>query len=523
LTEEVTEKQSARRLFSARKLALGSTIRVVYLALLTAISFFITPFTVHTLGAQQYGIWALASAFVGFYSLLDLGLSGAVFTRMSHAIGAGDYLTGSKIYATALRLFSALGAFLVVASIVLAVGVLFLRPGNGTTFAITLLIMGLQTAISFPMRAPFGALTAGGHFETTTSVFIVSAIFRAVGTVLVLRAGQGVIGLAIVCLLAWIPGYIFICLAVHRRYPYIRVGDLTKWHGETAKGLLTFGVPVLIGSIADRIRLQTDNIVVSMFLGLSAVAHYTVATTLVMYYMDGIIAIIGVLTPVLAMQTSAKDAAGMRRSLFIGTRLGLCSAGFVAFGLFAWGHAFIARWMGTEYLDAYPVLAILSFAMFLDLVQSTTVNALYAALHQKTYAKINVVEALANIVLSLALAHRYGMIGIALGTLIPAVGRAFIQPFIVRDKLNVRVRDYVVVCWRTSWKTALFLVVPMLVTLRWLRPTYPAMLFVGTVSAIAFALPIWYFEFGGAGWQTILNRLRPLTSRLRSKEISARI
>jgi O-antigen/teichoic acid export membrane protein len=179
--------------------------------------------------------------------------------------------------------------------------------------------------------------------------------------------------------------------------------------------------------------------------------------------------------------------------------------------------------MGTEYLDAYPVLAILSFAMFLDLVQSTTVNALYAALHQKTYAKINVVEALANIVLSLALAHRYGMIGIALGTLIPAVGRAFIQPFIVRDKLNVRVRDYVVVCWRTSWKTALFLVVPMLVTLRWLRPTYPAMLFVGTVSAIAFALPIWYFEFGGAGWQTILNRLRPLTSRLRSKEISARI
>jgi len=523
LSQKVNQDQPQKKLFSTRKLALGSTIRVIYLVLSTVIGFILTPFIVHTLGAEQYGIWALACAFVGFYSFLDLGLSGAVFTRMSHAIGAEDHSTASKIYATGLRLFSGLGVILVVASIVLAVGVMFLRPGNGTLFAITLLIIGLQTAISFPMRAPFGVLNAGGHFEATTLVLISSALLRAVGTVVVLYAGKGVLGLAAVCFLAWIPGYIYLCYAVHRHYPYIRARDLTKWHSETAKGLFSFGVPVLIGQIADRIRLQTDTIVVSIFLSLTAVAHYNVATTLALYYMDGVIAIIGVLTPVLAMQSSAKDPEGMRRSIFVGTRLGLCSAGFVAFGLIAWGRAFIARWMGPIFLDAYPVLVILSLAMFLDLVQSTTVNALYATLHQKTFVKVNVAEAVANIALSLALAHRYGMIGVALGTLIPAIGRLFIQPFIVRDKLNIRVRDYVAACLSTAWKTAVFLIVPMLVTLRWLRPTYPAMLLVGIVSALTFALPMWYFEFGGTGWQLIRSRLRPITSRLRSGEASARI
>jgi O-antigen/teichoic acid export membrane protein len=514
LSADVAKKP---KLYSLRKLALGSTTRVIQLVILTVSGFALTPYTVHKLGSEQYGLWALASTFVGFYSLLDLGLSGAVFTRMSHALGARDSETATRIYATGLRLFSSLGGILIIGTILAAMGILLLHRGSGVTLSAAILILGLQVSISFPMRAPYGVLNAGGHFEVTSLAGIVSAILRAVGTVVVLRAGQGVVGLAIVFLLSWVPSYIFVCLAVHWRYPFIRARALTKWHGDTAKGLFSFGVPVLIGQIADRIRLQSDALVVSLFLGLSAVAHYNVASTLVLYYMDGICAIIGVLTPVLAMQTSAKDPEGMRRSLFVGTRLGLSSAAFVAFGLIAWGRAFISRWMGPAFLDAYPVMVILAVAMFFDLVQSTTVNALYATFHQKTYAKINICEAVANFVLSLVLAPHYGMQGIAFGTLIPAVARMFIQPFVVRHKLNIGVAEYFGALLRTSSKTAIFLIVPMIATVLWLRPTYPAMFLVGGISFVAFVLPMWYFEFDGIGWQRVARIVRPRNARLRSQ------
>ena len=500
---EISKNEVTRKPYSMRKLALGSSLRVFHLALLTAIGFFLTPFTIHWLGPEQYGIWALASAFVGYYSILDLGLSGAVFTHMSHTIGAGDYESGTKIYSTGLSIFSLLGGILVVLTLCVASAVLLFYPHHGLTLAIVILIIGLQASISFPMRAPFGVLNAGSHFETTTAVLISAAILRTIGTVVVLRVGKGVVGLAVVNILSWVPGYIFVCIAVHWRYPFIRARALGKWHRDTAHKLFTFGVPVLIGQIADRIRLQTDAVVVSVFLGLSAVTHYNIATTLVSYYMEGIVAIIGVLTPVLSMQMSVRDVKGMRASILTGTRLAICTGGFAGFGLICWGRVFIERWMGPAYIDAYPILLVLSVAMFLDLWQSTSVNALYATMHQKTYAKINISEAVANLLLSLLLGSKLGMIGVALGTLIPSiVVRGFIQPWVIERKLGIAARNYYFVSLRTLGRTVVCLLIPLVIAMRFLRHSYLSVFAVSGLSLIVFALPIWYLEFDlhGSGW-----------------------
>lgn len=521
LEKEIAKDEVVPKLYSLRKLALGSSLRVFHLALLTCIGFVLTPFTIHWLGEEQYGIWALASAFIGYYSLLDLGLSGAVFTHMSHAIGARDHEGGSNIYSTGLSIFSLLGGVLVVVTLCIASAVLFLYPNHGLTLAIVVLIVGFQTAVSFPMRAPFGVLNAGSHFETTTLVLISAAILRAIGTVVVLRAGKGVVGLAVVNLLSWIPGYIFVCLAVHWRYPYIRAKVLGKWHPQMAHKLFTFGVPVLVGQVADRIRLQTDAVVVSFFLGLSAVTHYNIATTLVCYYMDGIAAIIGVLTPVLSMQMSARDVEGMRSNILTGSRLAICTGGFAGFGLVAWGRAFIGRWMGPEYVDAYPILVVLSVAMFLDLWQSTSVNALYATLHQKTYAKINISEAVANLLLSLALGARLGMFGVALGTLIPSVAiRGLVQPWVIERKLGISARRYYFVSLRALGRTVACLVIPLLVTVKFLKSDYFSLLIVSGVSFVAFALPIWYLEFDLYGMDWVRDKLPAIFTRwLREDQI----
>ncbi|HEX5234140.1 MAG TPA: oligosaccharide flippase family protein [Silvibacterium sp.] len=514
LTSATLKQNAPTKPYSLRKLALGSSMRVLHQLLGIGIGFALTPFIIHWLGPEQYGIWALAGAFVGYYSLLDLGLSGAVFTHMSHAIGAQDYENGARIYRTGLSIFSLLGGILVVVTLCIAAGVLLLHPSHSITLSIVVLVVGFQTAVSFPMRAPFGVLNAGSHFETTSLVLIMSAVLRTIGTVVVLRAGKGVLGLAVINLLAWIPGYTLVCIAVHWRYPFIRPRALGKWDRPTAHKLFSFGVPVLIGQIADRIRLQTDTLVVSLFLGLSAVTHYNIATTLDLYYMDGILAIIGVLTPVLSMQMSARDTAGMRSSILTGTRLAICTGGFAAFGLIVLGKDFIRRWMGSAYVDAYPVLVVLVAAMFLDLWQSTTVNALFATMHQKTYAKVNISEAIANLFLSLALAPRFGMLGIALGTLIPSVMvRGFVQPWIVERKLGIPAISYYGLSARAMLRTIACLILPCVIALRFLKPSYPALFLTGALSFVAFALPIWYLEFNMIGSARIRSRLAGLFKR----------
>lgn len=488
---------------TTRKLLLGSGSRVAQLGLSTIIGFLLTPFIVRSLGAEQYGIWALAYACIGYYSLLDLGMSAAVFTHISYALGRGEKAEVAEIYSTGLAVFGASGGVLALATLVIAGALAHFYPVHAALLAGVVLIVGLITAASFPMRVLYGTLNAGSHFDLTSGISMLGLLLRTAGSIAVLRMHYGVLGLAAVNGLATIPTNLLAFWAVKHTYPYIHV--LRARFSRTAGGkLMRFGLPVIFGQLADRVRMQTDTITVSAFLGLVLLAHYNIATTLVMYYMDGILAIIGVLAPVLTMQQSRNDQQGVRQSILAGTRVGVCTAGFVLFAIIAWGHPFLERWMGPAYLDAYPVLVVLASAIFLDVSQATSVSALYATMNQGYYAMLNGAEAAANLVLSLLLVRRFGMMGVAWGTLIPAVIiRIFVQPILVERRLGLSARAYWTMNLRTGARCLLALVVPALIT-RWLvRPTYPSLFVVGVLSLCAFALPVWRFEFQMRGAQQL--------------------
>lgn len=492
------------------KLIRGSGSRAANLILSTVVGFLLTPFIIRSLGAEQYGMWALAYAIIGYYSLLDLGMSAAVFTHISYALGQKDDGEARSIYSSGLAIFGGSGLALAVVTLVASLVIYKVHESHSVTLSLLILIVGLVAAASFPLRVPYGALNAGSHFDVTSSLGMLGTLLRAGGTVLVLSLHYGVIGLALANAAAMAPVGVLAFVAVKSKYPFLHVLH-ARLERVTAKKLIKFGLPVIFGQLADRVRMQTDSITVSFFLGLVVLAHYNIATTLAMNYSEAVMAIIGVLAPVLAMQKSVKDEEGVRKSILAGTRLGICAAGFAVFGIIAWGHAFILRWMGAEYLDAYPVLVVLALAVFFDVSQATSVSALYATMNQHLYAILNGVEATANIVLSVLLARPLGMMGIALGTLIPSfIVRMFIQPILVQRCLGLSVRRYWLVCLPTTGRVLGCLIVPYILARYFLRPTYPVLFSIGIVSAIVFALPIWYFEFRMTGAENVRTKLRAL-------------
>src|SRR4030042_3768624 len=61
------------------------------------VSFFLTPFIVHSLGNVYYGIWALLSQVSGYLWLLDFGVRESVikFVAQYHASGQKDDLVAT--------------------------------------------------------------------------------------------------------------------------------------------------------------------------------------------------------------------------------------------------------------------------------------------------------------------------------------------------------------------------------------------------------------------------------------------
>lgn len=505
----VASEPQPRKMYSLKKLARGSGSRVLRMVVGAVLGFFLTPFMIHHLGSEQYGIWATAFAFLGYYSFLDLGLSGAVFTHMSYAFGREDHEEARNIYAAGIRIFGVVSIILIAATLILSASIYLLHYTHGRLLAEVILIVGLGTATAFGMRVPFGTLNAGQHFDVTAWVLILSSLLGAAGTVAVLELHHGVVGLAWLSLVTALPANIIVVWTVHREYPFLKVFSWPRWNGATARKLFHFGGWVLMGQIADRVRFQTDTLVVSFLIGLVAVTHYSIGSTLALYYFDILAAMLAVLSPLLSMQQSVNDQEGFKRSFFSGTRVGLAVSMFMVFGMIAWSKDFITRWMGDSFVDAYPVVAILSVAIFLETAQATSVNALYASLHQKAYAILNISEAAANLVLSILLVHPFGMVGVAIGTLIPSVVfRGIIQPIVVERILHISMKETARLYLGTGARCAVFLIVPWVITHFILAPDYPHLVAVGVLSAIAYAIPVWWLEFHAIGASQIRGSIR---------------
>ena len=147
---------------AGRKLLSGSVLRLGNLVVAAISSLFLMPFVVHHLGDRLYGFWALAGTFVGYYGLLDFGLSSAVSQYMSIAIGRNDPRECRAVFNSALRIQSLLGCVALLATAVIAAAAPWFShsPADAALFSRVIVILGVSVALGFPARAYGGLLEA---------------------------------------------------------------------------------------------------------------------------------------------------------------------------------------------------------------------------------------------------------------------------------------------------------------------------------------------------------------------------
>jgi len=86
------------------------------------------------------------------------------------------------------------------------------------------------------------------------------------------------------------------------------------------------------------------------------------------------------------------------------------------------GHSFIGLWMGPEYSHSSGiVLVILSVALLFSFANRAASAIAFGIEKHKMGAIWAIGEGVANLSLSIILARRYGMYGVAIGTMIPSL------------------------------------------------------------------------------------------------------
>ena len=117
--------------------------------------------------------------------------------------------------------------------------------------------------------------------------------------------------------------------------------------------------------------------------------------------------------------------------------------------MFAFGSSFIALWLGEEYVGggfferSDVIMWLLLAAHAPRVLQSISWQLLFATRKQGFLAKLNGAEAVANLGLSLVLVRYLGIVGVALGTVIPlVVTHVLFLPRYIASHFGIPVRRY---------------------------------------------------------------------------------
>ena len=138
--------------------------------------------------------------------------------------------------------------------------------------------------------------------------------------------------------------------------------------------------------------------------------------------------------PIASELHAADDQTRLKAVFLTGTRLTLAIFCAIGVTIAALAKPALTVWVGRDYAMYAPIVVVLVIAGFIELCQYPAGAVLQGMTRHRPLAAIAVVSAVANLVISIVLIQRIGIIGAAVGTLIPAILEGFllVLPYTLR-------------------------------------------------------------------------------------------
>jgi O-antigen/teichoic acid export membrane protein len=412
----------------------------------------ITPVVVKALDEKLYGAWSFLNGLLAYSELFYLGLGSAIIRYVAEARVTDDRARINRLTSVILSIYTGLGLLCLVILLALStrIPLLFadpLPPDVARAVSYTCILLGGRLFMVF-VASGFGGLMAGhDRFDVVNVVGMCSTAIRFVAIPLLVHSGQEP--------LLTLAALTFIMSAAET----VALGAIAFWYVPglsilpalpriaELKMLYGFGLPSFFVLSAFKLISYTDTTVIGLRLGAASVALYSLPLQIVEYARMCVGGFSGVLLPRLTLLSAHDDPTKMRDAYLSSSRIGCFFAGWLGAIVISLGPAFLDRWVGPEYAaPSQAVLIWLTIASFGQALSTQVPYPFYQAMGLVTFpAIVLTIEGFSNLGLSLWLAPRMGIAGVALATAIPAVlVSLMLLPSYLCRRLGVTLRTLVI-------------------------------------------------------------------------------
>ena len=405
----------------------GALLSYVQMGLGIVIALLYTPYMIRMLGKNEYGLYSTVASTIQMLSFLNLGLNAGYIRYFARYNTENNNEAIDSLNGLYLLIFLIIGFIALVCGLVLSFNLDFIFSKGLTQeeyeiAKVLALLVTFNLSFSFPASVFSTIISAHEKFVVLKLLAMIRSVATPAIMIPVLYYGYKSIAMVTVTLI--------LSLVVDiAYYVYCRKNLKIKFcFNNFEKGILrslfAYTFFIALNGIFDQITWSIDKCILARYRGTVAVAIYSVAYSLYMFYQSMSCSISGVFTPRIHAIVNEKVINIENRNknlteLFVRIgRIQFFVVALITSGFYFFGKQFLLFWVGNGYDDSYYITFMFMASASIALIQNTGIEIQRALNKHQFRSLLLLTTSIMNLIISIYLCQLYGAIGCAIGTVI---------------------------------------------------------------------------------------------------------
>jgi len=391
------------------------------------------------LSEADFGFWSLLWSLFGYGVLLDFGFGFTAQKAVAEKSATGDWEELSHLLSTLLWTFVGLAVVLGVVFFAIRgvfLGSISVPAENYEGYALAYLIFFAGLALTFPFGL-FPEILQGLHRIDLANWLRTSAlVLNFVGIALALAYQLSFPLIVLISVVTTLLPNVAALFVARRMLPKISLSPrYFRW--RSVKSQMGFSIAAYLITFSNLLMAKSDQAVLGFTLGVGVIAAYQAGYKVAEMFNLFTIQLQEALSPAAASLNAENDRSGLRELLNKSSRLTFVVSTplYVLCAVYLTPLIQLLTGLETVERETWLVGQVLLLAIYSSqLTNSCSKRILMMCGYEKKLLVLALIDGVGNVVLSILLAFHFGIIGVALGTLIPTVlvGWIFVLPLALR-------------------------------------------------------------------------------------------